>query len=178
MVSVFGQPLSVILLLVGAALIVGEALAPGANLIVLGIALLVAGMVGIALPPALGAWAPLVMAGVAIAAASVTLYAYREFDIYGTPSGDRTSDSASLRGQTGRVTEEVTETGGEVKLDDGGFDPHYRARAFDGTIPVGTTVIVVDPGGGNVVTVAAMDAAQDDIDRELAAGADDERDTA
>ncbi len=176
MVDVFGQPLSVVLLLAGAALVVGEALAPGAHLIVLGIALLAAGLVGIALPSSVGAFAPLVMAGVAIAAAAATLYAYRQFDVYGPSDGARTSDSASLRGQAGRVTQRVTETGGEVKLDDGGFSPHYRARAFDGEIATGSRVIVVDPGGGNVVTVAALDAVEDDIDRELSAGGDDEDD--
>jgi len=44
-------------------------------------------------------------------------------------------------------------------------------------------VIVVDPGGGNVVTVESMRAIEDDIDRELAADragradVDDTRDT-
>jgi hypothetical protein len=38
----------------------------------------------------------------------------------------------------------------------------------DGEIAQGTEVIVIDPGGGNVVTVEAIDEIADDIDRELA----------
>jgi hypothetical protein len=70
------------------------------------------------------------------------------------------------------VTERVTPTEGEVKLDEGGFNPHYAARSVDGEIPAGTEVLVVDPGGGNVVTVESVSAAYDDIDRELEAGRD------
>jgi hypothetical protein len=55
-----------------------------------------------------------------------------------------------------------------VKLDSGGFNPFYSARSVDGEIPEGAEVIVVDPGGGNVVTVESLDGGFDDIDRELA----------
>jgi hypothetical protein len=67
-----------------------------------------------------------------------------------------------------RVTERVTPTEGEVKLDDGGFNPYYSARSIDGEIAEGTRVMVVDPGGGNVVTVESVDTDTDEIDRELA----------
>jgi hypothetical protein len=40
---------------------------------------------------------------------------------------------------------------------------------MDGTIEEGEEVMVVDPGGGNVVTVESMGYVEDDIDRELAA---------
>ena len=65
------------------------------------------------------------------------------------------------------MTERVTQRDGEVKLDNGGFNPHYQARTTGGVIEVGTEVMVVDPGGGNVVTVEPV-ASGDEIDRELA----------
>ncbi|WP_181685587.1 NfeD family protein [Halorhabdus salina] len=170
MAMVFGTDLSLLLLLAGALLIIGEAFAPGAHFIVLGIALLVAGLVGLALPASLGVLSLVIMAGVVVAVGGISLYIYRQFDFYGGKGAGRTSDSDSLKGKTGRVTERVTDTDGEVKLDSGGFNPLYRARAFDEEIPVGEEVIVVDPGGGNVITVESMAAlGTDDIDDELEA---------
>lgn len=170
MVDVFDVPLSLVLLLAGAALMVAEALAPGAHFVVLGIALLAAGLVGVALGGLLGPLTPLVLAAVVLVAGAASLWVYREFDFYGGKGAGRTSDSTSLRGTTGRVTERVTRASGEVKLDDGGFNPYYRAHAVSGEIAVGEEVIVVDPGGGNVVTVVSLNADEDEIDRELARG--------
>lgn len=163
-----GLPLSLVLLLAGAGLMVAEALAPGAHFIVLGVALLAAGLVGLLLPPSLAAVTPFVLAAVVLGAGAAALWAYREFDFYGGRGSGQTSDSDSLRGKTGRVTERVTETEGAVKLEGGGFNPHFQARTVDGSIEVGEEVIVVDPGGGNVVTVEALSGLGDDIDRELA----------
>ena len=162
-----GLPLSLVLLLAGTGLIVAEALAPGAHFIVLGVALLVAGLVGVLLPPSLGILSPFILAAVVLLAGAASLYAYREFDFYGGRGSGQTSDSDALRGKTGRVTERVTTSDGEVKLEDGGFNPFYRARTTSGTIEAGEEVIVVDPGGGNVVTVESLDSGRDPIDREL-----------
>lgn len=171
MATVFGIELSLLLLLVGAGLLIAEAFAPGAYFIVLGIALLVAGLVGLALPASLGVYTVVILAGLVIAVGSVALYVYRQFDFYGGKGAGRTSDSDSLRGKTGRVTERVTETDGQVKLDAGGFNPLYQARAFDDAIPVGEEVIVVDPGGGNVLTVESMAVlSSDEIDEQLERG--------
>jgi F0F1-type ATP synthase epsilon subunit len=41
---------------------------------------------------------------------------------------------------------------------------------MDGEIEAGTEVMVIDPGGGNVVTVAPVAEYEDEIDRELARG--------
>lgn len=166
-----GISLSLLLLLAGAGLVVAEALAPGAHFIVVGVALLAAGLVGTLLGGVVpGAALVLLLAAVVVVAGSTTLYAYRQFDFYGGKGGPQTSDSESLRGQTGRVTERVTETAGEVKLDAGGFNPYYRARSMDDAIEEGEEVIVLDPGGGNVLTVASLSESRDDIDRELARG--------
>lgn len=168
MVDLFGQSLPLLLSIAGIALIIAEALAPGAHFIVLGIALLLAGLVGLLLPPFA---TPLALAFVVFVAGAVALYGYRNLDIYGGKGSGRTSSSDSLRGTTGRVTERVTETSGQVKLDEGGFNPLYAARTLEGEIPEGERVMVIDPGGGNVVTVEALGAIEGDaIDRELAKG--------
>lgn len=171
MVDVFGlfeATLPMLLLLVGAGLIIAEALIPGAHFFVVGVGLFAAGLVGLVLPPGLGIVNVLVLTGVIVAAALATLYVYRELDLYGGTGEGRTSDSSDLRGKIGRVTERVTTSEGEVKIDNGGFNPYYRARSVDGEISVGTEVMVMDPGGGNLVTVESVTDAEDDIDRELA----------
>jgi membrane protein implicated in regulation of membrane protease activity len=162
---ILGQ-LPLFLILVGAGLIMAEAFAPGAHFFVVGVSLFVAGLVGFLLPLG-GALNLVIMAFVVIATALATLYAYRELDIYSGTGEGKTSDSSSLRGQTGPVTERVTPTDGEVKLDSGGFNPYYKARSVDGEIPEGEEVMVVDPGGGNVVTVESVSNLKDEIDREL-----------
>jgi membrane protein implicated in regulation of membrane protease activity len=172
-----GLPLSLVLLLAGTGLMIAEALAPGAHLIVLGVALLVAGVVGVLLPPGLGALSPLILAAVVLTAGAVALYGYREFNFYGGRGTGQTSDSAALRGKTGYVTEQVTTSDGEVKLEAGGFNPYYRARTVSGTIAQDEEVIVVDPGGGNVVTVESLSSVEDPIDRELARGRERDQQT-
>ncbi|MDS0293506.1 NfeD family protein [Halogeometricum luteum] len=154
-----------LLVVAGVGVSLAEALAPGAHLVVLGVALLAAGLVGLLLGPAAG---PVVLGVLVLLFGALALYGYRELDIYGGKGSGKTSDSASLRGRTARVTERVTPTEGEVKLDEGGgFNPYYAARSVSGEIPEGSEVIVVDPGGGNVITVESLDDALDDIDREL-----------
>jgi membrane protein implicated in regulation of membrane protease activity len=165
MAEVLGLPIPLLLTLAGITLLVGEALAPGAHFVVLGVALLVAGIVGFVVGPAA---TPLVLAAVVLGAGGVTLWAYRHFDFYGGKGSGTVQDSSSLVGKEGEVTERVTATSGRVRLVNGGFDPVYSARALDDEIAEGETVIVTDPGGGSVLTVAALDSAVDDIDRELA----------
>jgi len=162
--------LPTLLLLAGAGLIVAEAFAPGAHFFVVGVALFVAGLVGFVLPPFLGPINLLILAAVILVTGVATLYGYREFDIRTGPGEDQTSSSADLRGKVGHVTERVTPRKGEVKIDDGGFNPYYRARSVDGEIAVGEEVMIVDPGGGNVITVESTADLTDDIDRELARG--------
>ncbi|MFW6018331.1 MAG: NfeD family protein [Halapricum sp.] len=179
MIEFLGLDLATLLLLAGAGLVIAEAFAPGAHFIVLGIALFGAGLVGLALPGSLGLLATtLVLAATVMIIGGAALYGYREFDIYGGKGTAQTSDSDSLRGQTGRVTERVTGSGGEIKLNGGGFNPYYRARALSDEIEEGTEVIVVDPGGGNVLTVENFEQIEEDeIDRELARGRDEDGET-
>jgi membrane protein implicated in regulation of membrane protease activity len=178
MVELFGQSLSLVLAIAGAALVFAEALAPGAHFIVLGIALLLAGLLGLAVGGIVGpTLLPLVLAGAVLGIGAATFYAYREFDLYGGKGTGQTRDSSSLRGSTGRVIEKVDPTGGEVKLEGGGFNPYFRARTVDGEIPEGSEVVVTDPGGGNVLTVESLSVVEDDIDRELARGREGEGST-
>ena len=154
------------LVIAGAALIIAEAFAPGAHFFVVGVALFAAGLVGVLLPFT-GALQLVIMAVVVILSSIATLYAYRQADIYGGASEGQTKNSSSLRGKTGRVTQRVTPTEGRVKLDEGGFNPNYEARSMDGEIAEGEEVMVIDPGGGNVVTVESLSNVTGDIDREL-----------
>ena len=175
MVDPLDVSLPLLLVIAGIGLVVAEALAPGAHLIVLGVALLGAGIVGLlagALFPPLGG--PLALALLVLVFGGAALYVYREYDLYEGTGVGKTRDSDSLRGRTGRVTERVTETEGEVKLDRGGFNPFYAARTTSGAVEVGEEVIVVDPGGGNVVTVERIGVVDDDIERELAKGRTEE----
>jgi membrane protein implicated in regulation of membrane protease activity len=165
MAELFDVGLPLLLFIVGVGLTIAEAFIPGAHFIVIGVALLVAGLVGLVVP---GAGAPLAMAATTLLVGVGMLFLYRRLGIYQGTGAATTSDSASLRGKEGVVTERVTTRDGEVKLEDGGFNPYYRARTIDGTIEEGDRVMVVDPGGGNVVTVEPLGAVEGDIDRELA----------
>lgn len=171
MVEILGQSLPLVLLILGVFLAVAEAIAPGAHLIVLGVALIVAGLVGLLIGSLIGeVLLTAILALTILLTGSIALFAYRELDIYGGKGIAQTMDSGSLRGSSGRVTERVTPTQGQIKLDRGGFNPLYQARCISGDIPVGAEVIVVDPGGGNVLTVESHAAGEDEIDRQLALG--------
>ena len=168
--------LPLLLFVAGIALALAEALIPGAHFVVLGVALVLAGLVGLLVPALAG---PLVLGALVLGFGAASFYAYRELDLYGGKGVARTKDSDSLKGKTGKVTERVTPDEGQIKISGGGFNPYYAARSVHGEIPEGKEVMVVDPGGGNVVTVEALTAIEDPIDRELQRGresVDDERD--
>mgnify|MGYP000678040554 CR=1 FL=1 len=150
MATAFGFELPLLLTVLGFALVIAEAIAPGTHFIVPGVALLAAGLLGLALPAAAD---PLSSAVVVFAVGVSVLYVYRRFDFYGGKGVARTRDSGSLVGQRGRVTERVTPSHGQVELRDGGFDPTFSARTEDGEIDEGVEVVVVDAGGGSVLTV-------------------------
>ncbi|MWV40858.1 NfeD family protein [Natrialba sp. INN-245] len=166
MLEVLLENMPVALLSAGLILMALEALSPGAHLIVVGVALVGAGLVGVLFP---GSLSPFILAGLTLLIGLVATYVYREFDFYGGKGTPQTKDSGSLAGATGYVTETITTRDGEVKLDDGGFAPYYSARTTSGTIEEGEEIIVLDPGGGNVLTVESLNAiGEDEIDRALA----------
>jgi membrane protein implicated in regulation of membrane protease activity len=153
MVGVIGETLAILLLLGGAGLLAIEAIAPGSQSGVAGIGMLTAGIVGILLPADLGIWGPVVLALLVLGVTIGTLVAYRQLDIYGGEGAAETINSESLDGMVGTVTERVTPMEGQIKLSDAGFNPYFEARTDGEDIDVGTEVVVVDPGGGNVVAV-------------------------
>lgn len=160
--------LPLILVVAGVALSVMEAIAPGAHFVVLGTALTIAGLAGLLFPP-LGT--PIALAVMVLFVGAASLWGYRHLDVYGGKGTDQTSTSASLAGREGVVIDRVTQTTGRVRLYDGGFDPTYSARALGEPIPEGARVLVIDPGGGSVLTVENVDSIEaDSIDRELAKG--------
>lgn len=166
MVSLLGESLTTILLVAGLVLTVLEGFAPGAHFIVIGVALLAAGLVGLTVPAAAN---PLVLGLVVLFAGAGSFYLYRHFEFYKGSDRGKTEGSAELVGERGYVKERVTSRSGRVKLESGGFDPTYEARCREGDISEGAEIIVMDPGGGNVLTVEAV-AQRDDIDRELERG--------
>jgi membrane protein implicated in regulation of membrane protease activity len=169
MVEVLLENMPLLLLMLGLILMGLEALSPGAHLIVIGVALAGAGLLGLLLPLPGGLF---MLAALTLAIGIAATYVYREFDFYGGKGTPQTKDSGSLSGTTGYVTETVTTRSGEVKLDEGGFAPFYSARTTSGTIEEGEEIIVLDPGGGNVLTVEALGSiGEDEIDRALARGA-------
>ncbi|MEF8831426.1 MAG: NfeD family protein, partial [Halobacteriales archaeon] len=138
MEDLLANSLPLVLFTAGILLTAAEALIPGANFIVLGIALTMAGLLGLAVP-ALAT--PLALAATTLIVGGVTFWTYRRFDVYGGRSKGQPMDSDSLKGREGVVTERVTASGGEVKLRGGGFNPYYRARSLDEEITEGTDVL-------------------------------------
>lgn len=166
MLEILASNAAFALLTAGLVLMLVEAISPGAYLIVIGVALAGAGLIGMLFPGGLGIF---VLAALTLGIGIAATWVYREFDFYGGKGQAQTSNSSSLTGATGYVTEPVTQREGEVKLESGGFAPYYSARTPSGRIEPGVEVIVLDPGGGNVLTVTAMDEIEaDEIDRELA----------
>lgn len=170
MTEILGLTLPLLLLLAGTALMLAEAVIPGAQFVVVGVALFVSGLVGVILG---GPFASIVvLTAMTITFAAFAYFAFREIDLYEGPDRGQTSASSDLTGRTAIVTERVTSRNGRVQLTEGGgFDPSYLARSEHGEIPEDEEVIITDPGGGNVVRVQRLDHIEtDSIDRELARG--------
>jgi len=161
-VTIFGQSLSFLLVLIGVGLCIFEAFAPGAHFIVIGVAVLAAGLLGLFVPAVATPFVP-------------------AFVVLGVGLGRCTSTATTncTRGPgADRPRTPVTSAGSGVRR--GGGDAAVRPRETRvrrlrllvrrslhlGTIPEGKDVVVVDPGGGNIVTVEVVDG-DDKIDREL-----------
>ncbi|ELZ13781.1 hypothetical protein C479_03011 [Halovivax asiaticus JCM 14624] len=173
MLETLASNTALVLLATGLVLMVLEAMSPGAYLIVIGVALAGAGLIGVVFG-GLGIFA---LAALTLVVGVVATWIYREFDFYGGKGQAQTSSSSSLAGATGYVTDTVTSRQGEVKLESGGFAPFYSARSRTGDIEEGTEIIVMDPGGGNVLTVEPLESVErDEIDRALERGREAEPD--
>lgn len=173
MTEILGLTLPLLLLLAGTAMMLAEAVIPGAQFVVVGVALFVSGLVGVILG---GPFASIVvLTAMTITFAVFAYVAFREIDLYEGPDRGQTSASSDLTGQTAIVTDTVTNRSGSVRLTEGGgFDPSYLARSEHGEIPEGEEVMITDPGGGNVVRVQRLDHIEtDSIDRALARDRED-----
>lgn len=124
------------------------------NLVIVGIVVSLAGLIGVVVEPESTL---LVLAALVPVVGFLLFYLYRHVQYPRSEAPEQTSSARSLVGQAGDVTEEVTPRGGEVELLRGGFTPTHRARSRSGTIAPGERVIVIEPGGGNVLTVAPAD---------------------
>lgn len=154
----FGFSLSMLLLLAGVAMILAEAVIPGAHFIVLGVATFLTGLVGVLTP----AGDSVILLTLTFGAASVVTYlGYSRLDIYGNDGSGvmGSSDSEDLVGKEGEVIETVKRSSGKIDLDDTvGFSSKYQARSASGQdIEVGTRVIVTDGRGGSVVEVEEIE---------------------
>ena len=142
--------LALLLLLAGIGLSAAEAIIPGSHFIVLGVALISAGILGILITPLNN---PFALSLMLVIFGGIALYLFRTLDIYGGKGLFRTEDVDSLTGKTGYVVESVTSRGGKVNLYHGGFDPLYSARSNGEEMAAGTKIIVMEPGGGNLLVV-------------------------
>jgi len=141
--------------IVGALFIIAEAFAPGANSMVFGTGLLVAGLIGMG--TGLGMKAKesdfFLLSLIALVVGLISFYFYRL--MLNRHGGEKhtTSSSEDLKGKTGRVMEKVTVDSGRVRIRGVGSNPDYQARCEEGEIEPETKVRVIDPGGGSILIV-------------------------
>ena len=161
--AVLGETLILGLIVGGATLMIAEAIIPGTNFVVLGVAMLITGIVAQFLPSFAS---PIVLPFVFLFISGVTLYFYHNYQLYGEEK-DQTSDAESLEYKSGVVVEKVTPTEGKVRIDGntGSMTSNYQARCEQGEIEEGTKIIVTDSGGGTILQV--MPSSESEMDRML-----------
>lgn len=153
-IEALGYSVSTILLALGLLLVLAEAAIPGAHFIVLGVGMFITGIIGVTTP--IGG--NIAYLTVTFGVVSFIVYlGYSRLNLYqgdGGPVGS--TDSETLVGVHGTVTETVTTTDGKADLEETGFTSVYQARLDNNDqdpIQPGTEVVVTDGRGGNVVTV-------------------------
>lgn len=137
-----------IILVLGLVLLVIEGFAPGGYLLIPGGVLVVLGVYGFAAPGNLYTWWSPVTAIVAcIPITAATLVLYKRL---GSPEPPSTTVADSLVGKEGEVTVEVTSGNirGKVRI-----GPDVWSADADGTLPVGTKVVVDRSEGVHVHVV-------------------------
>lgn len=146
-------------LVVGAILVIMEAFAPGANMVVFGTGLLVAGLVGVltGLGMEQGQYDIFILSIIAVIAGLLTFFGYRSFLEKFKSDKLTTSSSEDLQGKQGVVLKTVTPESGQVRIRGVGSNPEYQARSEAGEIDPDTRVEVIDPGGGSILTVRAVE---------------------
>ena len=136
------------IIIIGALLIIGEAVSPGVYMIIPGTVMVVLGIIGYIVPDFLfSIWAPITMALVGLVTSVITVIVYRRL---GEPEPPATSVSDALVGKMGIVTVATSPENlkGKVKVG----SELWSARS---TVPIdaGKTVRVVSTEGVHVVVV-------------------------
>jgi len=144
-----GETVILGMVVIGAILMMMEALIPGANFIVVGVTILVTGLLALLIP---SVTIPILVAVFVVVGAS-TFYFYNNFSLY-EDNVDQTSDSGDLEYAEGVVIDKVTPNDGRVKLDEStSMSKKFQARCPQGMIDEGTRVVVTDAGGGSILKV-------------------------
>jgi membrane protein implicated in regulation of membrane protease activity len=160
--AIVSQTIIAAMILIGAGLMVAEAIVPGANFIVVGVGLLVTGLVALALPFG----SPIILPFILIGVSGVTFRFYKNL-AFSNGNTPQTTDAQSLKYSKGIVTEKVTPTEGSVRITDdiALMNDKFQARCERGEISEGTRIVVSDPGGGSILKVRPED--EDEFDKML-----------
>lgn len=155
--EIFGLAIPVALALIGFTFLCLETLIGDGTLFIAGSAMLITGFVGLSIP---NDPTPLGLAATLGVSVIMMYFCYqllvRYFGIEQENGPTQTTSSDSLEGRTGVVIDPVDERDGTVELDSGGMHPVYQARTNGAELDEGEEIIVVEGGGGNVVTVASV----------------------
>jgi len=136
---------SLIIIIIGAILILLEALNPGAFLVIPGTVLVIVGIIGYAVPDFLfSIYSPLVAIAIALPLTIITIKLYQ---VLAKPVPPTTTVTDSLIGKRGKVTVETSPGNlrGKVRI---GMD--IWSADSDDTIPAGVTVEVIAAEGVHV----------------------------
>ena len=139
------QTLAIIFVIVGAMLLIAEAMTPGAFLLIPGTVLVILGIVGYIYPDFLySTWSPLLALAIAV---PVTLGTIKMYQFLARPEPPTTTVAESLLGKEGVVTVRTTPENikGKVRI-----DTDVWSATSDGPIEVGTDVVVTESQGVHV----------------------------
>lgn len=160
----FVLTLAHLFILAGGVFIVLEAVAPGADMVVIGAALLLAGLFGVQTgigTEVVNASNLFYLSIVAFLSGLLVFYFYRKY-LHKQGKGVVTSSSDDLKDAQGITITKVTADEGRVRIENGGSNPKYSARSTAGVIEARTKIRVVDPGGGSLLRVAPLENEMED----------------
>lgn len=152
-----GFSIGVAAVIIGMIMIMSIVILPVDEIVVGGIGLTLAGILA-TLIPFLGGLIPVAIMTVVFTIVSYYLY---KNNVRVGGLNENTSDSGDLVGKTGIVVETIPASGtGTVKLEGGGFSRYSATAEENKRIEEGESVMVMDPGGGNIVSVAVDEYSQ------------------
>lgn len=147
-----GISIGIAAVVIGMLMIMSIVVLPVDEIVVGGMGLTLAGIIATIIPFLNN---PLAVANMTVAFTILSYYLYEKSNIKAGGVNENTSDSGDLIGKTGTVVETIPASGtGTVKLDSGGFSRYTAKAEANVRIEEGENVRVMDPGGGNIVSVA------------------------